>query len=56
MIDLHCHILPRLDDGALDMDDSVAMAREGASDGIEMMLRVTRTEAAATLRTSSVDK
>lgn len=35
MIDLHCHILPALDDGALDIDDSVAMARVAAADGIE---------------------
>lgn len=35
MIDLHCHILPNLDDGALSMDDSVAMARQAQDDGIE---------------------
>ena len=35
MIDLHCHILPGIDDGAADMDDSVAMARIAAHDGIE---------------------
>ena len=35
MIDLHCHLLPALDDGALDMEDSVAMARVAAGDGIE---------------------
>jgi protein-tyrosine phosphatase len=34
MIDLHCHILPRLDDGALSMEDSVAMARQAQADGI----------------------
>ncbi len=34
MIDLHCHILPALDDGALDLADSVAMAREAERDGI----------------------
>jgi protein-tyrosine phosphatase len=27
VIDLHCHILPGLDDGAPDVDDSLAMAR-----------------------------
>lgn len=37
MIDLHCHILAELDDGALDMSDSVAMAREAARDGIEVV-------------------
>jgi len=35
MIDLHCHILPALDDGALDLEDSLAMARVAAADGIE---------------------
>lgn len=35
MIDLHCHILPALDDGACDLDDAVAMARQAEGDGIE---------------------
>ncbi|HEY7256208.1 MAG TPA: CpsB/CapC family capsule biosynthesis tyrosine phosphatase [Solirubrobacterales bacterium] len=35
MIDLHCHILPGIDDGAGDLADSVGMARQGAADGIE---------------------
>ncbi|MFI5028305.1 MAG: CpsB/CapC family capsule biosynthesis tyrosine phosphatase [Solirubrobacterales bacterium] len=35
MIDLHCHILPALDDGALDLRDSIGMARQAANDGIE---------------------
>jgi protein-tyrosine phosphatase len=35
LIDLHCHILPGVDDGALDIRDSVAMARQAADDGIE---------------------
>ena len=34
MIDLHSHILPGLDDGALDLADSLAMARVAVSDGI----------------------
>lgn len=37
MIDLHCHILPGIDDGALDLADSLAMARIGAADGIEVI-------------------
>jgi protein-tyrosine phosphatase len=36
-IDLHCHILPGLDDGAIDLDDSVAMAEQAESDGIEIV-------------------
>lgn len=35
MIDLHCHILPGVDDGALDIRDSAGMARQAVSDGIE---------------------
>ena len=35
MVDLHCHILPALDDGALDLRDSAGMARQAAADGIE---------------------
>jgi len=35
MIDLHCHILPELDDGACSIGDSVAMARQAHEDGIE---------------------
>ncbi len=35
MIDLHCHILPGLDDGAADIGDSVAMAGQAEADGIE---------------------
>lgn len=35
MIDLHCHILPALDDGALDIDDSLSMGRQAVDDGIE---------------------
>jgi protein-tyrosine phosphatase len=35
LIDLHCHILPQLDDGALSVQDSVAMARQALQDGIE---------------------
>lgn len=35
MIDLHCHILPGVDDGSLDLRDSLAMGRQAANDGIE---------------------
>jgi protein-tyrosine phosphatase len=34
LIDLHCHILPGVDDGALDLADSIAMARQAEADGI----------------------
>jgi protein-tyrosine phosphatase len=34
VIDLHCHILPGIDDGARDLEDAVAMARQAEADGI----------------------
>ncbi len=37
MIDLHCHILPGIDDGAPDLEASLAMARTACSDGIEVV-------------------
>ncbi len=37
MIDLHCHILPALDDGAADLEDAVAMARQAEADGIDVV-------------------
>ena len=35
MIDVHCHILPAVDDGALDAADAVAMARQAAGDAVQ---------------------
>lgn len=37
VIDLHCHILPGIDDGAPDLADSIAMATQGAEDGIAVI-------------------
>jgi protein-tyrosine phosphatase len=37
VIDLHCHILPAIDDGAVDLADSVEMGRQAAADGIELV-------------------
>jgi protein-tyrosine phosphatase len=34
MLDLHCHILPGIDDGATSMDEALAMARFCVRDGI----------------------
>jgi len=34
MVDLHCHILPGIDDGAQTMEDSLAMAEMAIADGI----------------------
>ena len=37
MIDLHCHLLPGIDDGASDLETSLAMARMAVADGIEVV-------------------
>jgi protein-tyrosine phosphatase len=34
MVDLHCHILPGLDDGAQTIEESLAMAEDAINDGI----------------------
>ncbi|MDH3783622.1 MAG: hypothetical protein OES33_12960, partial [Desulfobulbaceae bacterium] len=34
MIDLHCHILPGIDDGAENIKESIHMAKVAADDGI----------------------
>jgi len=36
VIDLHCHMLPGIDDGAPDLETSLAMARIAVADGIEI--------------------
>ena len=35
MVDIHCHLLPDVDDGAADLDEAVAMIVEGVDDGIQ---------------------
>lgn len=37
MIDLHCHLLPGIDDGAKDLDIALRMARMAADDGIQVL-------------------
>lgn len=34
MIDIHCHLLPGLDDGAANLDEALALARVAVADGI----------------------
>ncbi|MGO2267581.1 MAG: CpsB/CapC family capsule biosynthesis tyrosine phosphatase [Vagococcus salmoninarum] len=38
MIDLHCHILPQLDDGPDTLIESLMMAKEAAAQGISRIL------------------
>jgi protein-tyrosine phosphatase len=38
MIDIHCHILPGLDDGAQNLDDSLAIAEAACDDGIKKIV------------------
>lgn len=37
MFDLHSHVLPEIDDGAVDIGASVAIARAAAADGVRLM-------------------
>src|SRR4051794_26832543 len=37
LVDLHCHVLPGVDDGPSDLDDAVAMAEQAAADGISVI-------------------
>ena len=39
MVDIHCHILPGVDDGAPSMEDSLEMARMAADYGIVELAR-----------------
>ncbi|MBU5594388.1 tyrosine protein phosphatase [Amphibacillus sp. MSJ-3] len=38
MIDIHCHILPNIDDGARHMQESIAMAKAAVSQGIHTII------------------
>ena len=38
MIDIHCHILPGIDDGATELAESVAMCRQAAAAGCEALI------------------
>src|SRR6478672_636697 len=37
MIDLHCHMLPGIDDGAADLSVSIEMARASMADGVSVV-------------------
>jgi len=43
LIDLHCHILPGIDDGATDIAESLAMARMAVADGIQTIVATPHT-------------
>ena len=38
MIDFHCHILPGLDDGAQNLEESLALARQCVSAGVDTVV------------------
>src|SRR5258705_770526 len=38
VIDIHCHLLPGIDDGAPDIGASVAMARAAVAGGVEAIV------------------
>jgi len=43
MIDLHCHILPGIDDGAENLEESIAMCRIAYKDGIRTIVATPHT-------------
>lgn len=43
MIDLHCHILPGMDDGAQSMEESLSMCRRAEYDGIHTIVATPHT-------------
>ena len=38
MIDIHCHILPGVDDGAVDLEEALEMARIAEKEGIKTII------------------
>ncbi|WP_026572821.1 tyrosine-protein phosphatase [Bacillus sp. UNC438CL73TsuS30] len=38
MVDLHCHILPGIDDGAKDLSESIKMAKKAVQQGIHIIV------------------
>jgi len=38
MIDLHCHILPNIDDGAKSIDEAIALVALAAEQGVSRMV------------------
>ena len=51
MIDIHCHILPGIDDGADRLQTSLAMARMAARDGITTVIATPHTNGVTVNRT-----
>ena len=43
MIDIHCHILPNVDDGSRSLDESLEMAEQALKDGIETIVATPHT-------------
>jgi len=38
MYDIHCHLLPGIDDGAINLEQSLALARHAVADGVTHMV------------------
>jgi protein-tyrosine phosphatase len=56
MIDLHCHILPGIDDGPKNMEESVAMARRAVADGIDHIVATPHVNASFAVSGQSFEK
>lgn len=56
MIDIHCHILPAIDDGPADLDTAVAMARLAVADGITTIVATPHVNARVYAQTEISDR
>jgi len=56
MVDLHCHILPGLDDGPKSMDESIAMAESAIAEGITHVVATPHANSAYTFDFDRVRK
>lgn len=55
MIDLHCHILPALDDGPADLAGSLAMARAAADEGVRTIAATPHVSSRYPLGTAEIE-
>ena len=55
MIDIHCHILPGVDDGAVDLVEAVKMAKIALADGIVKIIATPHINGLSTSRQSLIN-
>ena len=53
-VDIHCHLLPAVDDGAKHLEESLAMARMAIADGIQAIVVTPHQLGNSTLRGDAI--